>query len=108
VWLGFELVFVVLYIVETRGRTLEETAALFDSDDKLDGLAQMGKNAAADDTVMDLRRMSTLDVEDTDYIYSGKASTLDSTYYLRPPELVLDKEQIGYVKGGGRLFSFAE
>jgi len=107
-WLGFELVFVVLYIVETRGRTLEETAALFDSEDKLDDLGQIGKNATADDTVMNLRRMSTLDSEDTNYIYSGMASTLGPTYYLRRPELVLDKEQIGYVKGGSRLFPFAE
>jgi hypothetical protein len=106
--LGFELVFVVLFIVETRGRTLEETAALFDGENKLDGPVQMGKNAAANDTVIDLRRISTLDGgEDTDYTYSGKASAFNSTYDLRRPELVLDKEQIGYIKGG-RLFSFGE
>jgi len=108
-WLGFELLFVVLYIVETRGRTLEETAALFDGEDKLDCPVQMGKNVAADDSVIDLRRISTLDCEeDSDYVYSGKASAFNSTYDLRRPELVLDKEQIGYVKGGGRLYSFGE
>jgi hypothetical protein len=104
-WLGFELVFVVLYIVETRGRTLEDTAALFDSEHELDGLGQMGKNAAADDSVVKLR---TLGSEDADYIYSGMASTIGPTYYLRRPELVVDKEKIGYVKGGGKLFPFAE
>ncbi|KAG8902195.1 hypothetical protein FRB99_004777 [Tulasnella sp. 403] len=35
VWLGFELVFVWFFIVETKNRTLEETAALFDGDDKV-------------------------------------------------------------------------
>ncbi|KAF8591697.1 general substrate transporter [Ramaria rubella] len=32
-WLVFELVFVYLYIIETKGLTLEETAALFDGSD---------------------------------------------------------------------------
>jgi len=32
-WLSLELVFVWLYVVETKNRTLEETAALFDGDD---------------------------------------------------------------------------
>lgn len=95
--------------METRGRTLEETAALFDSEeDKLDDLGQIGKNAAADDSVVNIRRMPTLDGEDTDYIYSGMARTLGPSYYPRRPELVLDKEQIGHVKGGGRLIPFAE
>ena len=32
-WLAFELVFLYFFVVETRNRTLEETAALFDGDD---------------------------------------------------------------------------
>ncbi|KAG8992051.1 hypothetical protein FRB95_004097 [Tulasnella sp. JGI-2019a] len=32
-WLAFELVFVFLYMWETKGRTLEQTAALFDGED---------------------------------------------------------------------------
>jgi len=32
-WLAFELVYVVLFVVETKGRTLEQTAALLDGDD---------------------------------------------------------------------------
>ncbi|KIJ54573.1 hypothetical protein M422DRAFT_240639 [Sphaerobolus stellatus SS14] len=35
VWLAFELIFVIRYVVETKGRTLEETAAIFDGKDKL-------------------------------------------------------------------------
>ena len=32
-WLAFELVFLYLFIVETKNLSLEETAALFDGDD---------------------------------------------------------------------------
>ncbi len=31
-WLLFELVFLYFFIIETKNRTLEETAALFDGD----------------------------------------------------------------------------
>ncbi|TFK33819.1 general substrate transporter [Crucibulum laeve] len=34
-WLTFELIFICLYLVETKNRTLEETAALFDGDEKV-------------------------------------------------------------------------
>ncbi|KAF8962002.1 hexose transporter [Flammula alnicola] len=34
-WLTFELIFICLYLVETKNRTLEETAALFDGDDQV-------------------------------------------------------------------------
>ncbi|SJL09794.1 related to transporter (major facilitator superfamily) [Armillaria ostoyae] len=45
-WLIIELVFVVAFIVETKGRTLEETAALFDGDEQPQDLANMGGEAA--------------------------------------------------------------
>ncbi len=32
-WLAFELVFLYFFVVETKHRTLEETAALFDGED---------------------------------------------------------------------------
>jgi MFS family permease len=32
-WLSFELAFIYIFLVETKNRTLEETAALFDGDD---------------------------------------------------------------------------
>ena len=33
VWIAFEVVFLWFFIVETKNRTLEETAALFDGED---------------------------------------------------------------------------
>ncbi|CAL1716242.1 unnamed protein product [Somion occarium] len=45
-WLIIELVFIVTFIVETRGRTLEETAALFDGEQQPQDLVQMGGEAA--------------------------------------------------------------
>ncbi|KAJ3567404.1 hypothetical protein NP233_g6387 [Leucocoprinus birnbaumii] len=45
-WLVVELIFVVVYVVETKGRTLEETAALFDGDEQQHDLMAMGGEAA--------------------------------------------------------------
>ncbi|KAH7928915.1 general substrate transporter [Leucogyrophana mollusca] len=42
-WLCFEAVYLWLYVVETRHRTLEETAAMFDGDDTV---AQIAEKAA--------------------------------------------------------------
>jgi len=38
-WLCFEIVFLYFFIVETKNRTLEETAALFDGDEALETIA---------------------------------------------------------------------
>ncbi|RXW25548.1 hypothetical protein EST38_g311 [Candolleomyces aberdarensis] len=46
-WLVFELVFVLWFIVETKGRTLEETAAMFDGLEQEHDLAMAGGNAAS-------------------------------------------------------------
>lgn len=56
-WLIIELVFVVTFIVETRGRTLEETAALFDGEQSPQDLAQMGGEAAT----MTMGRVNAMD-----------------------------------------------
>jgi len=45
-WLFLELLFILRYIVETRGRTLEETAALFDGEQPQRDLARLGGDAA--------------------------------------------------------------
>jgi len=44
-WLSFELAFICRYLVETKNRTLEETAALFDGDDQV---ALISHKAASD------------------------------------------------------------
>jgi len=52
-WDLFELIYVCLFVVETRNRTLEETAALFDGDaavEKLRALATHGAVGASDET----------------------------------------------------------
>jgi MFS family permease len=102
-WLGFELVFVVLFIVETQGRTEEETAALFDGADKTDILAQMRREGA----VIAIRRQSMSDDEDDDFFYPGKIRELES-YQLRRPQLILARDQLGHTKGRSGMFSFQE
>ena len=52
-WLIIELVFIVTCIVETRGRTLEETAALFDGEHQPQDLVHTGGEAAT--TTMGIR-----------------------------------------------------
>ncbi|KZS92517.1 general substrate transporter [Sistotremastrum niveocremeum HHB9708] len=46
IWLFFELAFVYKFVIETRCRTLEETAALFDGDQPAMELQQLGNEAA--------------------------------------------------------------
>ncbi|KAF9563259.1 general substrate transporter [Agrocybe pediades] len=53
-WLAFELAFVIFFVVETKGRTLEETAALFDGEAQPADLVAMGGDAA--DITMRLSR----------------------------------------------------
>ena len=49
-WLAFEVVFCWLFVVETKNRTLEETAALFDGEGAVD---QITEKAAAHDEGQD-------------------------------------------------------
>ncbi|KAF8806955.1 general substrate transporter [Phlegmacium glaucopus] len=46
VWLVIELLFVIFFIVETKGSTLEETASLFDGQDQTLDLITTGSEAA--------------------------------------------------------------
>lgn len=46
VWIFIELGFVYVYVVETKGRSLEETAVLFDGEDAVEELAQRARAEA--------------------------------------------------------------
>ncbi|KAJ7773293.1 general substrate transporter [Mycena metata] len=59
-WLAIELAFICVYIVETKGRTLEETAVLFDGEGRQEDLAHMGGEAAT----THLSRANALELED--------------------------------------------
>ena len=90
--------------METRGRTLEETAALFDGEDsKPEPLAQTSRETA----VIAIGRMSTPDDEqnDDDFLYPGKVRGLES-YELRRPQLVLERDRVGHTKGNVVVLSF--
>ncbi|KDQ55565.1 hypothetical protein JAAARDRAFT_48515 [Jaapia argillacea MUCL 33604] len=68
-WLTFEAVFVYFYVVETKGLTLEETAAIFDGDDTVAQLAGKAAEAAgvvvkgSGSTTPDNEKGSTSEVE---------------------------------------------
>jgi hypothetical protein len=59
-WLIAELIFILSFVVETKGRTLEETAALFDGEEQEDDLRGMGQEAAT--VSMNRSRLATLDL----------------------------------------------
>ncbi len=89
--------------METRGRTLEETAAFFDGEDMPKPLVQTSREAA----IIAIRRPSMSDDEqdDDDFSYSGKVRGLES-YELRRPQLVLERERVGHTKGKAVILSF--
>ena len=89
--------------METRGRTVEETAALFDGADKTDTLAQMSREGA----VIAIRPLSMSDDDDDDFFYPGKIRELES-YQLRRPQLILARDQLAHTKGRDEMFSFQE
>ncbi|CAE6465696.1 unnamed protein product [Rhizoctonia solani] len=76
-WLLFEFIFVFRYIIETKGRSLEQTAALFDGEDHADALEQAGYDAARH------TQIRTRDYENYDYfsIYIDRDD--DKIYEMR-------------------------
>jgi hypothetical protein len=93
--------------VETRGRTLEETAALFDGADKPDALARMARLArlSREAPVMYIRRLSASDDESDGDI--EKVRALES-YELRRPQVVLERDRLGHTKGRDMIYPFGE
>jgi len=93
-WLGFELVFILLFVVETRGRTLEETAALFDGEENPGDFSP----AKEEVIVISMPRHPTTDDDQVeDYTYPGKPAAVES-YELQRPHLVLERDRVGYYK----------
>jgi hypothetical protein len=90
--LCFELVFIIIFIVETRGRTLEETAALFDGEENPENWDRM----AGDTLAISLPIRS--DFQSEVYIYPGKPRAIEP-YELKRPHLVLEKDRVAYKKG---------
>lgn len=43
IWLAFELAYIYVFAVETKGRSLEETAALFDGEETVSEIQQRTK-----------------------------------------------------------------
>ncbi|CAE6536276.1 unnamed protein product [Rhizoctonia solani] len=76
-WLLFEFIFVFRYIIETKGRSLEQTAALFDGEGHADALEQAGYDAARH------TQIRTRDYENYDYfsIYIDRDD--DKIYEMR-------------------------
>ncbi|CAE6461242.1 unnamed protein product, partial [Rhizoctonia solani] len=76
-WLLFEFMFVFRYIIETKGRSLEQTAALFDGEGHADALEQAGYDAARH------TQIRTRDYEHYDYfsIYIDRDD--DKIYEMR-------------------------
>lgn len=55
-WLAFEFVFLWFFIVETKNRTLEETAALFDGDNAIDQITRQAEtHEVRDDSALEKR-----------------------------------------------------
>lgn len=48
-WLAFEAGFVFVFVLETKNKTLEETAALFDGEDVVQQIADAGEQVANTD-----------------------------------------------------------
>jgi hypothetical protein len=106
--LVFELIFVILYVVETRGRTLEETAALFDGEDKPNRLAQLAREAVVVFTpgVSGISGVSS-DEQDDEGIYSVRGNETES-YELKRPKLILEKDRLRYTKGNEKELSYTD
>ncbi|KAF9052411.1 general substrate transporter [Hymenopellis radicata] len=97
-WLIIELVFVVTFIVETKGRTLEETAAIFDGEQQEQDIAHMGGEAAT----MTMSRAVALEDRvptDSDESHRWSQDKESETYHpIRPrqtPEVSFHSRDIG-------------
>ncbi|KAI9455989.1 general substrate transporter [Russula earlei] len=104
-WLGFELVFVIVFVVETRGRTLEETAALFDGEERrgFQARAQTRRTPA----VKSFRYLATFNGEQGgNALYPAKMGSLDYREFIQRPEVILGRDRLGHTQGRGVQFDY--
>jgi len=64
-WLAVEATFLYFYIVETKSRSLEETAALFDGEEISEQIAKAAQHAAADIKEASIHEKEKASVSDT-------------------------------------------
>lgn len=57
-WIAFELIFCCVYIIETKGLTLEETSALFDGHEAMEQIEQQAAAQASSDVREDEEKAS--------------------------------------------------
>jgi len=90
-WLCFELVFVMLFTVETRGKSPEEIAVFFDGERRPNYLPQLAYNNTA--TSMD--NTPTASVEQSEDFICTCKERADEVYELKKPHRVVDKDRHG-------------
>jgi len=100
-WLAFELLFVMLLAVETRGKTPEEIAVIFDGERKPDDLPHV----VYDTTAISMSDYSIPSVEqDESFTCTCKAGAAEVySYRLKRPHRVVDKDQLGYSRARVRV-----
>ncbi len=96
-WLCFGLVFVVKFTVETRGKTPEEIAVLFDGERKPDHRPHM---------VYDINAISMNNSTTSGFGRGEKFSctyVAAEAYELKPPHRAVDKDRLGHGRGRVRI-----
>jgi hypothetical protein len=94
-WLCFELVFVMLFIVETRGKSPEEIAILFDGEWKPDHLPQLVYN----NTAIHMDNSPTREI----FFTGACKERAAEAWELKMPHRVVSKDRLGHDKGRVRV-----
>jgi hypothetical protein len=94
-WLCFELVFVMLFIVETRGKSPEDIAILFDGEWKPDHLPQLVYN----NTAIHMDNSPTREI----FFTGACKERAAEAWELKMPHRVVSKDRLGHDKGRVRV-----
>ncbi len=104
-WLGFELIFVIIFTIETRGKTSEEIAVHFDGERKPDRLPQMSYDITTFSMDNSINLTSGIERGEEDFICTCKARRAAEVYELQlvHPQRVMEKDRLGYGRGRVRV-----